>query len=206
MKNMVLAVFAVFLLLVGGASATPSTQIWNPSTDIQGVGGWHFGIDDYYTVEDRSSGGYQFQTDLGLTYGLLPGLEVGVDSFLPPGAPGSSLAFNVKYGLAEGEMMPALAIGGFGFGLQPGVTDLNVVYGVAAKTFAFGRLSAGYFLGNEKLLVDTNGAKDNAGVIVTWDKAVTDKIWLCVDYAGTKSALGAAFIGGSYVFSANTSV
>jgi len=102
-------------------------------------------------------------------------------------------------------MAPAFALGGFGFGTEKGVTDLNVIYMVAAKTFSLGRLSAGYFVGNEKLLTDTTGAKDNAGLILTWDKAVSDKLWLCVDYAGSNSSLGALFYGFSWAFTSNTS-
>ncbi|OGC12188.1 hypothetical protein A3K48_06965 [candidate division WOR-1 bacterium RIFOXYA12_FULL_52_29] len=206
MKNKLVPIAVAVLFLAGVSFATPSTQIWNPSTDVQGVGGWHFGVDDYFTVEDRTSGGYSFPTDLGLTYGLLPGLEIGVDAFLPQAVPTSSLVLNAKYGIPEKDSLPAIAIGGFGFGLQTNVTDQNVLYGVVAKTFPIGRFSAGYFMGNEKLLLDPNGNKDNTGLILTWDKAISDKLWLCVDYAGGKSALGAAFAGFSYAFSANTSV
>lgn len=206
MRSKLFVVLTMLTLVSGLAYATPSTQIWNPSTDIQAAGSWHLGIDDYFTVEDRTSGGYSFPTDLGLTYGLLPGLEIGVDAFLPQAAPASSLVLNAKYGIPEKDSLPAIAIGGFGFGLQTNVTDQNVFYGVVAKTFPIGRLSAGYFLGNEKLLLDPSGNKDNAGLILTWDKAITDKIWACVDYAGTKSALGATFVGLSYAFASNTSV
>ncbi len=200
MKNTVFCLLTA-MLLVTGAFATPSTQIWNPSTDIQAKGTWHLGIDDYFTVEDRASGGYNYPTDLGLTYGALPGLEIGADALSPQAVPGSQLVFNAKYGVPENGPLPALAIGGYGFGLIKGVTDQNVVYGVAAKTFAFGRLSAGYFSGNSATI-----GSDNGGVIMTWDKALTDKVWACVDYAGGNSALGALFGGFSYYFAPNTSV
>ena len=190
-------------LIAGGAWATPSTNIWNPSTDIQATGVWHLGIDNYFTLVGPADGGYAFPTDAGLTYGLLPGLEVGLDVFEPQGAP---LVFNLKYGMAEKDALPALAIGGFGFGTLPGVTDQNVIYGVAAKSFSFGRITAGYFMGNEKVLLDPSGAKDNAGIILAWDKAITDKLWASVDYAGTKSALGATFYGFSWLFAPNTSI
>jgi hypothetical protein len=190
---------------VSVAFATPSTQIWNPSTDIQATGTFHLDIDNYFTVDDVSSGGYAFPTDVGLTYGALPGFEIGVDSFLPqPNRSTSSLVANAKYGIPENGIIPALALGGFNFGSHS--LDQNVVYGVAAKAFSFGRLSAGYFVGNDKALVDPSGNKDNAGPILTWDKQVTDKFWACVDYAGTKSALGATFYGGSWAFSSNTSL
>lgn len=192
---------SVILLTAGLALATPSTQIWNPSTDIQAKGTWHLGIDNYFTVEDVSSGGYAFPTDLGVTYGLLPGLELGIDSFLPQAVPGSSLVLNAKYGIAESDLLPAVAVGGFGFGLNQGVTDQNIVYGVLAKTFSFGRLSAGYFKGKEALL-----GSDGSGAILTWDKMLTDKVWACVDYASGDTVLGALFAGFSYTFAPNTSV
>lgn len=189
----------VFSSLMGVSYATPSTQIWNPSTDIQATGVWHFGIDNYFTVMGVGGGDYAFPTDIGLTYGLLPGLEAGFDIFEPQAAP---FNFNLKYAWQEKDMLPAIAIGAFGFGTMPGITDQNVLYGLLAKTFEFGRISAGYFSGNEKVL----GAKENAGLILTWDKVVNDKLWLCVDYAGTKSALGATFYGFSWAFSSNTSM
>ncbi len=188
-------------LMASAALATPSTQIWNPSTDIQATGVWHLGIDNYFTVEDVSSGGYAFPTDVGLTYGLLPGVEAGVDVFMPQAIPGSQLVFNAKYGIGEGELLPALAIGGFGFGLAQGINDANVIYGAAAKTFPVGRISAGYFAGKAA----TIGA-DNKGFILTWDKAITDKLWASVDYASGTSTLGAAFYGFSWLFAPNTSV
>ncbi|MFH1386350.1 MAG: hypothetical protein ABIH50_01625 [bacterium] len=196
------AICLLVSLLVGGAAlATPSTQIWNPSTDIQAKGTWHLGIDDYFSVEDKGSGGQQFPTDLGLTYGVISGVEIGADAFLPQGVAGSSLVFNAKYGIAESDIFPALAVGGYGFGLLKGATDQNILYGVGAKTFSFGRISAGYFAGNKTTL-----GSDGAGVILTWDKMLTDKIWASVDYAGGDSSLGALFAGFSYAFSANTSV
>ncbi|MFA6431373.1 MAG: hypothetical protein WCV91_03200 [Candidatus Margulisiibacteriota bacterium] len=193
--------FILAIVLVSAAFATPSTQIWNPSTDIQAKGTWHFGIDDYFTVDDRTSGGYNYPTDLGLTYGLLPGLEIGIDELSPQTVPGSQLVYNAKYGIAEKEGVPALAIGGYGFGMLKDQTDQNVVYGLAAKTFAFGRLSAGYFQGNSSTI-----GNDNGGVILTWDKTINDKLWACVDFAGGNSTLGALFGGVSWYFSPNTSV
>ncbi|MFH0886587.1 MAG: hypothetical protein V1843_00300 [bacterium] len=206
MKNISIRfLFSMVTLLVlsVAANATPSTQIWNPSTDIQSHGSWHLGIDNYFTAVGPANGGYALPTDLGLTYGLVPGLEIGFDIFLPQSSP---FVFNAKYGIGEGETLPALAIGGFGFGTEKGVTDQNIIYGVMAKTFPIGRISLGYFTGNEKLLVDSLGNKDNSGLLSTWDKALTEKIWACVDYAGTNSLYGSTFVGFSYAFSSNTSV
>jgi hypothetical protein len=206
MQKVYILSLVLLSILSAAAWATPSTQIWNPSTDIQPLGVTHLGIDDYFTVEDRAAGGYSFPTDTGLTYGLLPGVEVGVDILLPQTTFADPLVLNAKYGLLESVLLPAFAVGGYGFGLQNGVTDQNILYGLLAKTFPFGRLSAGYFSGNANLLINSSGQADNAGVILTWDKVVSDKLWLCVDHAGTQSSVGATFYGFSWIFAPNTSV
>jgi hypothetical protein len=196
-------IFGILLagLMVGAAQATPSTQIWNPSTDIQAKGTTHLGIDNYFTIDDISSGGYAYPTDPGITCGALPGLEIGMDAWLPQTVPGSQLLFNAKYGIAENGNLPAFAIGGYNFGLLQGITDQNIIYAIAAKTFSLGRLSAGYFKGNASTL-----GSDGAGVILTWDKTINDKLWASIDYAGGTSANGALFGGFSFAFSSNTSV
>jgi len=199
-----IAMAMLCLILQGYALATPSTQIWNPSTDIQTYGTAHLGIDDYFTSAWPEDGGYQFPTDIGLTYGAMPGLEVGIDATMPSSAP---LMFNAKYGVAEANNMPTFAFGGFGFGTDRDKTDQDVLYALAAKTFEFGRLTAGYYSGNERVLINPdNGEKDNTGFIMTWDKAVTEKLWLSVDYASGYSQIGALFYGLSWAFANNTSV
>ena len=202
MKRLIVSLI-IFAMSVSVCAATPSTQIWNPSTDIQAKGTWHLGIDNYFTTQGPVDGGYAYPTDVGLEYGLTPNIEVGFDVFQPQTSP---LAFNAKYGIPENGILPAFAVGGFGFGTSSGVTDQNVIYGLAAKTFPLGRLTAGYFTGNSKVLLNPSGNPDNSGVILTWDKNLTDKIWASVDYASSRSALGALFYGFSYAFSSNTSV
>ena len=54
--------------------------------------------------------------------------------------------------------------------------------------------------------VDENGDKANSGLIATWDRAITDKIWASVDYASGKSAYGSLSLGGSYMFAPNVSI
>ena len=195
----------VSLLAVPAALfATASTQIWNPSTDIQAFRSFHLGIDNYFSVVDNKDKPYAFGTDIGLTYGPLKNLEVGIDLIEPSADP---FYFNAKYGVAESGAMPAFAAGIFNAGTKKDATDYNILYGVVAKTFApAGRLSAGFYSGNDTLLVDENGEKANTGFIATWDKAVTEKIWLSVDYASGKSSYGCLSYGGSYVFAPNVSV
>ena len=197
----------IFILMAIACFATPTSQMWNPSTDIQPAGTWHLGIDNYFTLAWPQSGGTAFPTDVNLTYGALPGIEVGADSFSPSS---DQFTFNAKYGVPENGNMPAYAIGVFNFGFDTldGVksADQNIVYGLVSKAFGFGRLSTGYYSGNKDVLVDEFGDAQNTGFIFTWDKMLTDKIWACVDYASGYSANGAAFYGFSYLFAPNTSV
>jgi hypothetical protein len=72
-----------------------------------------------------------------------------------------------------------------------------------------GRLSAGYFAGNRKVLLDGNGISDEKGVLLSWDRTMTeisDKLWLAVDYQGSDSTLGALSFGASWAFAKNVSV
>jgi hypothetical protein len=197
----------IFILMAIACFATPSTQIWNPSADIQPAGTWHLGIDNYFTLAWPQSGGTAFPTDVNLTYGALPGVEVGIDSFSPSS---TQFTFNAKYGVAESGNIPAYAVGIFNFGFDTidGMksADQNIVYGVVSKTSGIGRLSAGYYSGNKDVLVDEFDDAQNTGFIFTWDKMLTDKIWASIDYASGYSANGAAFYGFSYLFAPNTSV
>jgi hypothetical protein len=205
--NMLMLTILVVVISSAACFATPSTQIWNPSTDIQSAGTWHLGIDNYFTTAWPQSGGTAFPTDVNLTYGAMSGVEIGIDSFSPSS---TQFTFNAKYGVPDSGNIPAYAIGAFnlGFDTLDGVknADQNIVYGLLAKSFGFGRLSAGYYSGNKDVLVDEFGDAQNTGFIFTWDKMMTDKIWACIDYASGYSANGAAFYGFSYAFATNTSV
>ena len=210
MKQMMIAISLILsglALCTGGAYGTPSTQIWNPSTDIQATGTTHLGIDNYFMTLWPRDGGVPIPVDVGLTYGALPGLEIGIDGFYPSS---TQYKFNAKYGIPEGAVLPAFAIGGYNFGFDNRdggfSADENIAYAMVAKTWQFGRLSAGYYSGNEKVLRTLDDDPASTGCILTWDKAVTDKIWVCADYAGGYSAFGAFFYGFSYLFSPNTSV
>jgi hypothetical protein len=185
--------------------ATPSTQIWNPSTDIQALKTFHLGIDNYFSVSSNDTKAYAFPTDIGVTYGLMQNVEVGIDLMEPLADP---LFFNLKYGIPESEKMPlAVAVGGFNFGGKKDVSDSNILYGVIAKNAGgLGRLSLGYYSGNDKILLDETGTAANTGAIATWDKALSEKIWASVDYASGMSSYGNLSVGASYLFAPNTSV
>ena len=95
-------------------------------------------------------------------------------------------------------------------------TNQDIAYGLVAKTLpVIGRLSAGYFVGNKKVLVkdtlDSNGnfESDEKGVLLSWDRTMTeisDKLWVAVDYQGSKSVMGALSFGASWAFAKNVSV
>lgn len=200
MKKTLALVFV--LLLVGQAFSSPSSQIWNPSTDILGKGTTQFQVVNFFSLFGPEDGGTEFPEDIGVLYGLFPGLEVGFDLLFPDSRP---LSFNAKYGIPEKGLMPSFAIGGYGFGTMANVTNQNIIYAAAAKTFpVVGRLTVGYFSGNEQLLVNLNtGNKDNTGLILSWDKDLTNWLWANIDYAGTNSMLGAFFYGVSVAFASN---
>jgi len=219
MKKLLL-LSSVFCVLVCKLSfATPSTQIWIPSTDFQKWKTMHLGLDNYLRTSNingiRGAGVF----DGGLTTGLLPFEkfqgEIGVD-YLYMGDSNYDnfpVYFNVKIGLPEGAMFkssPAVALGAYNFGLKKNLTNYNILYGEIAKTIPIlGRLTVGYYTGNDKLLVDENLKKANSGFLFSWDRTMTeisDKLWLAVDYQGGKNYLGALSFGASWAFSKNVSV
>lgn len=207
----------------GMAYATPSTTLWIPSTDIQPFGVVHFGADTYNCVikEPTTANTTGNTIDYGLTVGVAPnddkfGVEVGIDYRDATGNSKNPWYLNAKVGMKEGafgEMMPAIAVGGFDFGTKSSTssatdfrTDNNILYAMAAKTLgAAGRISLGYFSGNDKVLLDETGKADNAGILASWDKALNEKWWAAVDYQGGKSGYGALSFGVAYTVSPNSS-
>jgi hypothetical protein len=65
------------------AFGTASTQIWNPSADVQKSGTVHFGIDNYFSIHRNASNAFQLAPDLGLTVGAWKYLEAGIDMVQP---------------------------------------------------------------------------------------------------------------------------
>jgi hypothetical protein len=200
-------------------NATPSTQIWIPSTDIQGFGVLHLGWDSYIKTESNANLGGAYEgtvTNGGITVGVLPfkklGLEAGIDYRDISASHQYPVYFNAKLGVPEDaffKYMPAIAIGGFDFGTQKDNTTYDITYGLLGRNiWKLGRISAGYYSGNSKLLVnssklDVNGnpEKDNNGLLLSWDRTMTeisDKFWLAIDYMGAKNSYGAVSLGLSY--------
>jgi hypothetical protein len=202
------------------AYATPSTQIWIPSSDIQPFNKWHLGFDQYIKVKRTDSGARETTvSNNGITVGVLPfekiQAEVGIDQRTVSLEPYDSnpLYYNAKIGTPEGSLFkgsPAIAIGGYDFGTKKDLTDFNIIYGVVAKTLGVaGRFSVGYYAGNDKLLLDKNGEKDETGFLASWDRTmseISDKLWIAVDYQGSENGYGATSFGLAWKFAPNVGV
>ncbi len=219
-----LPIILLGLLLVSSmASATPSTTYWTPATtDIQGFGVLHIGVDNYFTVfRNVNHGGSAFGTDVGLTVGVLPfeklQMEVGVDLIEPTDYP---VSFNAKIGTPEDSLFkgsPALNIGIFNVGTKKNVTNQNIVFGLVGKTIPYiGRLFIGPYIGNSKALVDRDGEKENAGFMIGFDRGFFqtkdkegneyNRLVLAADYASGKNSIGGGGVGLYYYFTKDISV
>jgi hypothetical protein len=218
MKKIALALS--FMLLAGTAFATPSTQIWIPSTDVQPYMKWHLGFDQYVKIRKTDETSREPNViNNGITVGILPydriQAEVGIDVRHLGVQPydSSPIYFNAKLGTPEGSLFegsPAIAVGGYDFGTKEDVTDFNIVYGLIAKTIGkLGRFSVGYYQGNDKLLVDSTGNADEKGIMASWDRTlseISDKLWVAVDYMGSDNGYGALNYGVAWKFSPNVGV
>lgn len=203
-SRIVLATVLLCAVSAGTATATPSTQIWIPSTDIQAYKTFHFGFDTYIRdgKEQNSELNVPPVVDLGLTAGVLPyqkiQAEAGFDLIYggfntSAGLDKHPIYFNAKVGTPEDAWFkgsPAVAIGGYGFGTRKGEvqsgsytktgTDANIFYGLVAKTLpVVGRLSAGYYGLNKKSSVatvyDSNGVMgDDSGFLASWDRTMSE--------------------------------
>jgi hypothetical protein len=232
MKTMYRLLTTGFLIMTMNnfVSATPSTQIWIPSTDVQGFGVIHLGWDSYIKVKGTEGA----VTNGGVTVGILPfskiGLEVGIDyrdlGIGKDDAGNTSsgvdahkypVYLNAKVGVSENaffKYMPAVAVGFFDAGIHyvaGSQTNYNMTYGLIAKNiWKLGRFSVGYCQGNDVLLVNAsdNSKKDAGSLLASWDRALTeinDKLWLAVDYMGSKNSYGALTFGGSYAITPDAS-
>lgn len=215
------------------ACATPTTYIWTPSTDIQPYGKVHLGADFYFPLKrhDRFGTPLHVMQVYGPTVSLLSDnprenllgriwfplgqimAETGFDykQGYGPALDAHPWYFHGKLGVRENAWfrnMPALAAGVYDVGISRGLTDNNLWYVRAAKTFSasglsLGRFSAGYFSGNDRLLLDRSGIRDNTGWMLAWDRSITeisDRLWVAVDYQGTQSGYGALNFGFSWLF------
>lgn len=219
-----LAAFALCGLTASIAAATPSTQVWIPSTDIQPYKTVHLNFDTYLRANTNDDGSRTPPVVvIGPTVGVLPyakiQAEVGFDVISAGGdADKYPLYFHGKVGMPEDNTwIPAVAVGMYNIGTKSGdvrngelATNQDIAYALVAKTFpVIGRLSAGYYSGNKKVLIDENGNSDEKGVLLSWDRTmseISDKLWVAVDYQGGNSAMGALSFGASWAFAKNVSV
>ena len=95
MTKIFMLAMSLVVVTCGAALATPSTQIWIPSTDIQAYKTLHLGIDNY--IRTSKDGGFPNFYDIGLTAGVLPfekiQAEIGID-YLDGGQAGIPGSFN----------------------------------------------------------------------------------------------------------------
>jgi hypothetical protein len=209
LKNAVPLILAVAagMGLAGAPPAfgTASTQVWNPSTDVQKSGTVHLGMDNYFSLFRNGERPYQILPDAGVTVGVAKYFEVGIDMVQPSPDP---FSFNFKAALPESGSRPALAAGGLSVGTRRGVTDYNLFYGAAAKTLGrLGRVTIGAYRGlNGALFPDGRGGESASGAIASWDKSLSDRIWACVDYASGRSWYGCLSFGASYALGPDVSV
>jgi len=226
-------VFALALSILtatcGAALATPSTQIWIPSTDIQPYKTIHLNFDSYIRTSKQGAGSVTGNViDVGPTFGILPfekiQAEIGfdyIDTGSSVGADTHPFYLNAKVGTPEDSLFkysPAIAVGIYNVGtkfhvsdpVHPDATKQDIVYGLVARTLpVVGRFTAGGYHGSGTVLTDENGHSANDGVMLSWDRTMTelsDKLWMAVDYMSGKNANGALNFGVSWAFSKNVSV
>jgi hypothetical protein len=207
----------LLILLPAQALATPSSTFWTPMTlDIQPYGLLHIGVDNYFTVDrNLNDGGGSFPTDMGLTLGVLPGAklqaEVGVDFLQPSDHP---WVFNFKIGAPErtlSKQAPALQIGMFGLGTEPGANE-NVVYAIVGRSFPpVGRLSVSPYTGNGSVLRDAQGNEAKSGVMIAYDRALVSakdfsRVVVAADYASGDNVIGGGGVALYYYFSSTISL
>ncbi len=217
------AASAIVALASSMALATPSGQIWIPSTDVKGFKEVNISVDNYIRLSDAANAGPNYY-DLGVTVGVLPfenfKIEVGADYYTDNLGSASNQAkhpmlFNFKAGTPEDAFgikgLPAFAAGMYGIGTfdrgaTGGNTMQNIAYGLVAKTLpVVGRISVGGYNGAEKQF----GKKLNNGILASWDRTMTeisDKLWLAADYMSGRNYNGSFNFGGSWAFSKQVSV
>jgi hypothetical protein len=150
---------------------------------------------------------------VGLTIGVLPfekvQAEVGIDAFYPSDDP---YYLNAKIGTPEGALFassPALNVGVFGVGTKKDVTNQNVLDLIAGHTLPFdlGRIHAGWYIGNRRVLKNGDGEPDATGWMIGYDRTlIADKLSIAADWMSGKNALGGGGVGLAYNFSKSVSL
>lgn len=208
---------ALYLLGIGAAYATPSTEFWTPcTTDVQPCGTYHIGVDNYFTVFNKRGHGSFFYPDVGLTVGVFScrkvSSELGIDYL---GGADHPIILNGKVGVGEDYFFknaPSFSFGIFNLGMHRD-NNWDILYLVAGKILPEcfgGRFFVSYYHGNRSL------GRDRQGFMVAYDRefvAAKDsngkeyKKWLLVaDYASGRNALGGGGVGVAYRFTSDISL
>jgi hypothetical protein len=180
------SLMAIVLLVsaVGIAQATPTGQIWVPSTDVQTYLTGRLEINNYFRAsgtKNATGPGARDPNimDLGITAGVLPfkslQMEIGFDYLITASDPNDQHPWSGNFKLATPEdslftFSPALAVGLYNGRPAKDVatrdapsvnSGQNIVYGLVAKTVpalgalpSLGRITAGYYRGAKRALVD----------------------------------------------------
>lgn len=183
---------ATLLLATGLAVfATPSTLVTIPSTDIQAAGTWHLGMDTLVPMSASESVPF---ADLGLTYGVHPRVEIGVDLISPADNP---LWLNAKVLVLTPDQSPVpVAVGVYNYGTNE-PENQQVLYAVGSYVLPVAdgvRLTAGGWQANDT--ATSIGAEDT-GLMLGLDKTI-GPWWLGADYLSGDSALGSVNVGVGY--------
>lgn len=210
-----LGILLLAVLLLGRtAQATPSTVIWIPSVDLQPFLVFHLNSDIYFRTRNEPAGGMRAPLYmLGPTIGILPWerfqMEIGFDLMFQGDSSLDSypIYFHGKIGTPEGSLFkwsPAIVAGAYNLGVKSGLTTQNMGYGMLGRTLpCLGRLQLGYFYAHDALFVNENGEASNHGFLAAWDrtmKEISPKLWLAVDYQGSRSWVGAVSFGAAWSF------
>jgi hypothetical protein len=208
-----------FVAALGAAAlacATPSSEFWtNITTDIQGFGVLHIGVDNYTTVLKKSDDGAgSFPTDIAVTVGVLPfsvvQMEIGADLLEPSDAP---LYFNAKIALPENAVSPLLPSAALGmYNIGPEHPQQNVIYAALGKTVpVLGRLFIGAYRAANDLFGD-----ENSGLAIAFDRgflpatcagqAEYNRLLLTADFATSDNPLGGGGMGIAWYFNKNVSI
>ena len=162
-----------------------------------------------------------FPTDAGLTVGILPHdklqAEIGIDYLEASDYP---VFFNAKIGTPQDALFkgaPAIEFGLFNAGTKKDVTNQDILQVIVGKSIpAVGRISAGPYIGNSKVLHSGDGRKQNKGFMIAFDHAFLSekdteggkysKLVFAADYASGDNALGAGGFGLYYYFTKDISL
>ena len=180
--------------------ATPSRYVWAPNVETQQASTLRFDMEqrlatnkDTDKVPAASSA-----SSLGFNYGVGQwdnvSLELGFDWQEPSGDELQHVAqLNTKLAFSSVFYKNLdFAIGMQNFGFDSDVSAYNILYGLSEMDLLeMGKFSFGIYSGNSDLLVDSNGKKDNTGVIVAWNTNIQSG----------KGKFSAEFISGKNSFS-----